>query len=135
MKRIASAVVTPTGPNYTQSIETGGFKLLADETRGAGGQNAGPAPYDLLLAGLGACTAITLKMYADRKGWDIGALKISLTLSKDADGGTFIDRTLQSDAALDDEQWLKLLDIASKTPVTKTLLAGASITTRRAEVA
>jgi len=135
VKRIASALVTSTGPNYTQSIETGGFRFLADETRGAGGQNAGPAPYDLLLAGLGACTAITLKMYADRKGWDIGALKVSLTLSKDADGGTFIDRTLDSDATLDDGQWLKLLDIASKTPVTKTLLAGASITTRRAEVA
>jgi putative redox protein len=74
-------------------------------------------------------------MYADRKGWAIGALKVSLTLSKDTDGRTYIDRTLESDAALDDGQWLKLLDIASKTPVTKTLLAGASITTRRAEVA
>ena len=134
MKRIASAIVTPTGPNYTQSIETGGFTLLADETRGAGGQHAGPAPYEYLLAGLGACTAITLKMYADRKGWAIGALKVSLTLSKDTDGRTYIDRTLESDAALDDGQWLKLLDIASKTPVTKTLLAGASITTRRGEV-
>jgi len=135
MKRIASAVVTPTGPNYAQSIETGGFSLLSDEPLGAGGQNAGATPYGLLLAGLGACTAITLKMYADRKGWDIGAMKVSLTLSKDADGRTFIDRTLDSDARLDGEQWLKLLDIASKTPVTKTLLAGASITTRRAEVA
>ena len=134
MKRIASAVVTPTGPNYTQSIETGGFTLLSDEPQGAGGQNAGATPYGLLLAGLGACTVITLKMYADRKGWDIGTMKISLTLSRDADGKTFIDRTLDSDARLDGEQWLKLLDIASKTPVTKTLLAGPSITTRRAEV-
>ena len=53
MKRIASAVVTPTGPNYAQAVETGGFTLLSDETRGAGGQGAGPAPYGLLLAGLG----------------------------------------------------------------------------------
>lgn len=135
MKRIASATASRTGPNYTQSIETAGFTLLADEPVGGGGQNAGPAPYNLLLASLGACTAITLKMYADRKGWDIGALKVSLTLSRDAEGGTFIDRTLDSDAKLEGEQWLKLLDIASKTPVTKTLLAGASITTRRAEVA
>lgn len=135
MKRIASAIVRPTGPNYTQSIETGGFTLLSDEPQGAGGQNAGPAPYSLLLASLGSCTAITLKMYADRKGWDIGRLKVSLTLSKDDEGGTFIDRTLDSDARLDGEQWLKLLEIASKTPVTKTLLAGVSITTRRAEVA
>jgi len=135
MKRIASAVVTPTGPNYTQSIGTGGFMLLSDEPRGAGGQNAGPTPYDLLLAGLGSCTAITLKMYADRKGWNIGMLMVSLTLSRDAEGGTLIDRTLDSDVTLNDEQWLKLLDIASKTPVTKTLLAGASITTRRSEAA
>ena len=135
MKRIASATVSRTGPNYAQSIETAGFTLLADEPLGGGGQNAGPAPYNLLLASLGACTAITLKMYADRKGWDIGALRVALTLSKDAEGGTFIERTLDSDARLDEAQWLKLLDIASKTPVTKTLLAGASITTRRAEVA
>jgi len=109
--------------------------VAADEPVSAGGRNAGPGPYNLLLASLGACTSITLKMYADRKGWSIGALKISLTLSKDTDGNTFIDRTLASDARLDGEQWLKLLEIASKTPVTKTLLAGASITTRRAEVA
>ena len=133
MKRIASAVVAPTGPNYTQSIETGGFTLLSDEPQGAGGQNAGPGPFNLLLASLGACTAITLKMYADHKGWKIGAMKVVLTLSRDAEGATFIDRTLDSDARLDEEQWLKLIDIAAKTPVTKTLLAGASITTRRAE--
>jgi putative redox protein len=135
LKRIASAIVSRAGPNYTQAIETAGFTLLADEPAFGGGQNAGPAPYNLLLASLGACTAITLKMYADRKGWDIGTLRVSLTLSRDAEGGTFIDRTLDSDAKLEGEQWLKLLDIASKTPVTKTLLAGASITTRRAEVA
>jgi len=135
MKRIASAVVAPTGPNYTQAVETAGFALLSDEPAAAGGQNAGPAPYALLLASLGSCTAITLKMYADRKGWSIGALKVSLTLSRDAEGRTLIERTLDSDARLDGEQWLKLLAIASKTPVTKTLLAGASIKTRRAEVA
>ena len=134
MKRIATAVVRPTGPNYTQLIETGGFTILSDEPRGAGGQNAGATPYGLLLAALGACTAITLKMYADGKGWNIGALEVSLTLSRDEDGRTFIERTLDSDASLHGEQWLKLIDIASKTPVTKTLLAGSSITTRRAEV-
>jgi len=133
MSRIASAVVMPAGPNYTQRVATGGFELSADEPVSSGGRNLGPGPYNLLLASLGACTSITLKMYADRKGWNIGTLRISLTLSKDTDGNTFIDRTLDSDARLDGEQWLKLLDIASKSPVTKTLLAGAKITTRRAE--
>lgn len=133
MNRIASAVVKSTGLNYTQRISTSGFELTADEPVSAGGRNAGPGPYNLLLASLGACTSITLKMYADRKGWNIGALKVALTLSKDTDGNTFIDRTLASDATLDAEQWTKLLDIAGKTPVTKTLLAGAKITTKRAE--
>ena len=131
MKRIASAVVRPTGSNYTQAIETGGFTLAADESRGAGGQNAGPAPYQLLLASLGACTAITLKMYADRKGWAIGALQVALTLAKDDDGATFIERRLSSDVSLDAAQWDKLVEIAGKTPVTRTLLAGAAITTTR----
>lgn len=131
MKRIASAVVRSAGPNYTQAIETAGFKLAADEPLGAGGQNAGPGPYNLLLAGLGACTAITLKMYADRKGWQIGALQVALTLGKDEDGATHIARRLSSDAPLDAAQWDKLVEIAGKTPVTRTLAAGAAITTTR----
>ncbi len=132
MKRIASAVVTRVGPDYAQSITTGGFDLMSDEPVSDGGQNAGPAPYGLVLAGLGSCTAITLQMYAKRKGWDIGRLEVALTLEKDAEGGTSIQRTLRSDAPLTAEQWDKLIDIAGKTPVTKTLIAGAAITTRRA---
>ncbi|HEY8265967.1 MAG TPA: OsmC family protein [Steroidobacteraceae bacterium] len=131
MKRIASATVAPTGPNYTQVIETGGFTLAADESVGAGGQNGGPAPYNLLLAGLGACTAITLKMYADRKGWAIEPLRVALTLHKDEDGNTFIARRLSSHAPLESAQWDRLLEIAGKTPVTKTVSAGATITTTR----
>jgi putative redox protein len=131
MKRLASAVLVPAGPNYAQSIETGGFTLVADEPLGAGGGNAGPAPYNLLLAGLGACTAITLKMYADRKAWSIGALRVALTLYKDDDGNTHIARRLSSDAPLDASQWDRLVEIADKTPVTRTLRAGATITTTR----
>jgi putative redox protein len=131
MKRIASATLAPTGANYAQAIETGGFTLIADEPLAAGGQNAGPGPYNLLLAGLGACTAITLKMYADRKGWQIGSLKVALTLHKDDDGATHIARRLTSDAPLDAAQWDKLVEIAGKTPVTRTLAAGAAITTTR----
>ncbi|HEY5560051.1 MAG TPA: OsmC family protein [Steroidobacteraceae bacterium] len=131
MKRIARAVVTPAGPNYAQDIATGGFELKSDEPVSAGGRNAGPAPYGLVLAGLGSCTAITLKMYADRKGWDIGSLQVALTLDKDADGNAFIGRVLSSDATLSAGQWDKLIEIAGKTPVTRTLSAGARITTTR----
>ena len=130
-KRIASAVVTPAGPNYAQDIATGGFELKSDEPASAGGRNAGPAPYGLVLAGLGSCTAITLKMYADRKGWNIGRMRVALTLDKDAEGNAFIARVLSSDALLSAGQWDKLIEIADKTPVTKTLAAGAEITTTR----
>lgn len=132
MRRIASAVVTPAGPNYTQDIATAGFNLKSDEPVAAGGQNAGPAPYGLVLAGLGSCTTITLKMYADRKGWDIGRLQVALTLDKDADGNAIIGRVLSSDVTLSAEQWDKLIEIAGKSPVTKTLSSGAQITTTRA---
>lgn len=131
MKRIAAAIVTSAGENYVQEIETGGFRLQSDEPLSAGGQNAGPAPYHLVLAGLGSCTTITLKMYADRKGWNIGRMRVVLTLDKDADGNAFIGRVLSSDAPLGGEQWDRLIEIADKTPVTRTLLAGARITTTR----
>lgn len=100
---------------------------MADE--GAGGRDTGPAPYDYLLASLGACTAITLQMYAERKRWDLGDLCVELTLFKDREGETRIERVLHVSAELDDAQWQRLLDIADKTPVTKTLLAGMAITT------
>lgn len=132
MKRIASAVVTRLGPNYAQSITTGGFELVSDEPLAAGGANAGPAPYSLVLAGLGSCTTITLKMYADRKGWDIGTLSVRLTLEKDADGNLIIARTLSTDVALESAQWDRMIEIAGKSPVTKALQAGMSITTARA---
>jgi putative redox protein len=131
-KRIASAVVTPAGPNYAQDIATGGFEFKSDEPVAAGGRDAGPAPYSLLLAGLGSCTTITLKMYADRKGWDIGRMSVALTLDKDAEGRAFIRRVLSTDATLSAAQWEKLIEIADKTPVTKTLAAGAEITTTQA---
>ncbi len=132
MKRIATALVTRIGPDYAQSVTTGGFEFLSDEPVSAGGRNAGPAPYGLVLAALGSCTAITLKMYADRKGWNIGMMQVSLILDKDTDGNIYIARTLATDVALDDAQWDKLIEIAGKTPVTKTLQAGATITAARA---
>lgn len=70
-------------------------------------------------------------MYADRKGWSIGRFRVALTLHKDEEGNTSIARQLSSDAPLDVAQWDKLVEIAEKTPVTRTLRAGATITTTR----
>ena len=131
MKPVAHAEVTSTSFDYEHKIDTAGFRLIADEPIAAGGRNAGPAPYDYLLAALGACTAITLRMYAHKKGWDLGTLTVDLVLSKDRDGNTAIARVLHSSAAMKDEDWQRLLDVAAKTPVTQTLMRGATITTTR----
>lgn len=117
---------------YTTSIEVGGHQLTGDEPPRNGGQDAGPAPYDFILAGLGACTAITLRMYADRKGWPLDAVQVDLHLTRSAPdngGNTLIERTLRFTGALDAEQTGRLADIAERTPVTLTLKAGARIDT------
>lgn len=112
---------------YRTEIEVGGHRLTSDEPPALGGQAAGPAPYDLLLASLGACTAITLRMYADRKDWPLATVEVGLRLSG-APGAMHIDRTLAI-AGLDDTQKTRLADIAERTPVTLTLKAGLPITT------
>lgn len=132
MKSISTAAVKSTDTHYKHLIHTGTHDLVADEPEHAGGKDAGPAPYDYILAGLGACTAITLRMYAEKKGWELGELTVGLNLLKDHDGNTLIERTLHITGTLDDEQWERILDIASKTPVTKTLASGSQITTQRA---
>lgn len=129
MKAIASAGVTSTSTPYRQDIRTGHHTLVADEPPDHGGQDAGPAPYDLLLAALGACTSITLEMYAAKKGWRLGQLRVDLTFFKNREGESRIERVLHVTEPLDGEQWARLLDVAGKTPVTKTLLGGTTITT------
>ncbi len=129
MKEIAHASVRNCRPAYRQEMNAGGFAMLSDEPVNAGGQGVGPAPYDYILAGLGSCTSITLQMYADRKGWLLDDLRVELTLSKDEQGDTHIERTVSCKNTLMPEQWEKLLDIAGKTPVTRTMLAGAKIST------
>lgn len=118
---------------YRVEIKAGAHPLVADEGPELGGQDAGPAPYDLLLAGLGACTSITLKMYAERKGWNLKALRVDLKLRREPDK-THIHRTLHVEGELDAEQRARLADIAERTPVTLTLKAGAEILTELAPV-
>jgi putative redox protein len=129
MKAIASAGVTSTSVAYRQDIRTGNHTLVADEPPEHGGRDAGPAPYDLLLAALGACTSITPEMYAAKKGWRLGQLRVDLTFFKNKEGESRIERVLRVTEPLDEEQWRRLIDVAGKTPVTKTLLGGTPITT------
>ncbi len=129
MKAIATAGVTSSSVAYRQDIRTGNHTLVADEPPDHGGQDAGPAPYDLLLAALGACTSITLEMYAAKKGWRLGQLRVDLTFFKNREGESRIERVLHVTEPLDEEQWARLIDVAGKTPVTRTLLGGTPIST------
>ena len=114
---------------YRTDISVGGRDLVADEPVALGGQDAGFAPYDLLLAGLGACTAITLRMYADRKGWPLESVDVALRLHGTEERR--IERTLTI-TGLDADQNARMADIAERTPVTLTLKAGLPIDTRLA---
>ena len=114
---------------YRTEISVGGHAIVADEPPALGGGGVGPAPYDLLLASLGACTAITLRMYADRKGWPLESVDVALRLHGKEERR--IDRVLTI-AGLDAEQRQRLADIAERTPVTLTLKSGLPIDTRLA---
>src|SRR5579862_3534400 len=125
---LASAHLDSGTAPFAQRIRVGHHELIADEPPAQGGADAGPAPYALLLAALAACTSITLRMYADRKGWTLGAVHVDLSIDRRGDVET-ITRTIRLAAALTDEQRARLAEIAEKTPVTKTLRRGTAIET------
>ena len=126
---LANTTVSSEG-GYAQRITTaGGHQLASDEPERRGGTNTGAAPFDLMLSSLGACTAITLRMYADRKEWPLGAIDIKLRLVKEGDAPMHIERKITLGEAINSEQQTKLLEIADKTPVTKALAPGVPIQT------
>jgi putative redox protein len=116
--------------HFAQQIVSGHHRLTADEPAARGGGDSGASPYELLLGSLGACTSITLRMYAGRKGWELG--KITVGLRYTAGSGEqkgHIDRRLSFSKPLTEEQVRRLLEIAEKTPVTLTLKSGVAIET------
>ena len=116
-------------PNYRQSVRCGRHEMLADERPVRGGADAGPMPFEYLLAGLGACTSITLRMYAERKGWNIGAVAVSLALRQGKEGARSIERRVTLSAALSAEQQEKLSEVCEKTPVTLAVKSGLAVRT------
>lgn len=114
---------------YAQEIRARRHALSADEFGIPGASDAGPTPVELLLSGLGACTAITLRMYAERKGWELGEIQVDLRLVEEA-GARRIERRIRFGAELDDEQRRRLVEIAEKTPVTRMVREGVGMETR-----
>ena len=106
---------------YTQHIQSGAHRLAADEPVSIGGLDLGPAPYDLLLASLGACTTMTLRMYANQKKWALTQVRVTLTHQKREDRADLITRDIKLEGNLDETQRQRLLEIANKCPVHRTL--------------
>src|SRR4051812_7255488 len=129
---------------FQQAVSIGPHRLLADEPVAVGGQDSGPGPYDLLLAGLGACTSMTMRLYAERKSLPLERVIVTLTQSKihaehcaecDTKIGMLdqIERTIAMEGALDAGQRQKLMEIADKCPVHRTLTSEIHIITRAAD--
>jgi putative redox protein len=129
--RMAQVQIVSDGPRYRHQIRSGTHQLSADEPLALGGQGAGFAPFDLYLASLSACTAITLRMYAEKKGWDLGEFRAELASSRNDAGKLVVHRVLHASGALSDAQWARLLDVVERTPVTLVMREGAVITSER----
>jgi len=126
---MTTAHLNSVGPPYEQAIRVGGHALIADEGPGLGGQDKGAPPYGYLMAGLAACTSITLQMYAARKGWDLGEIDVDAKFVKDGDDER-VERVVRLAPHVTAEQRARLAEIVEKTPVTKTLKRALTIATR-----
>jgi putative redox protein len=129
---------------FQQTVSIGPHHLIADEPVAVGGEDTGPGPYDYLLAGLGACTSMTMRLYADRKSLPLDRVTVTLKHSKiyardceecETREGMLdqIDRVIYMDGALDPDQRKRLMEIADKCPVHRTLESEIRILTRPAD--
>lgn len=120
------------GGPFAQDVEVAGHHLRADEGVEKGGEDTGAAPHELLLAALGTCTAMTLKAYAQRKGWPVRDVQVRLT-GTTGDGGLVITKQVTIDGDLDADQRQRMMEIADKCPVHRSL--SNPITIKSTEVA
>ena len=138
---IRNVVVRGSAAGFAQEIVAGPHRMAADEPVSVGGTDTGPTPYDFLLAALGACTSITVGMYARRKGWPLEEVTVNLRHSKihasdcaecETKEGLLdrIERDIHFGGSLTNEQRSKLLEIANKCPVHRTLTSEIVIKTR-----
>ncbi len=138
---IRSVVVRGSAARFAQEIVAGPHRTAADEPVSVGGTDTGPSPYDLLLAALGTCTSMTVGMYARRKGWPLEEVTVNLRHANihasdcaecETKEGMLdrIERDIHFAGSLTNEQRSKLLEIANKCPVHRTLMSEIVIKTR-----
>lgn len=138
-------VVARTGVGFRTEINADGHPLTADEPKSVGGDDAGPSPYGLLSAALAACSTMTLRMYADRKGWPLESVTITVSHGKihaddcgdcETTAGRIdrFDKTVELEGPLDEAQRERLLEIADRCPVHKTLHSEVLIETKAVPV-
>ncbi len=114
--------------HYKTELMTSGHQTIVDEPEELGGTNLGPAPGELLMISLASCTAITLRMYADRKKWNVEKIRVEVAFEK-AQYKTIFKREISFEGDLDDDQRARLLQIANSCPVHKTLTKPIEIET------
>ncbi len=120
------------GGVYTQDVLARGHKIYADEPEALGGADLGMAPFEFMCAGLGACTNITLRMYAQRKQWPVSHIEVDVAYKKSGMGADMKDvfiRKITIEGALDEKQMQRMLYIAGKCPVHKVLEAKSEVRT------
>jgi putative redox protein len=116
------AIARRDGGKLKQQVEIRDHRITADEPRDEGGEDAGPSPQELLAASLASCTAITMEMYANRKGWDIGEVVVDVDYEPAQRGSpTRFTMDVQLPKELPEAQREKLMQIAAKCPVHRTL--------------
>jgi len=115
--------------HFRTELIASGKTVIADEPEELGGTNSGPAPGEFLMISLASCTAITLRMYADRKKWDVSKIKVEVASEK-VDNKTYFNREISLEGNLDEDQLHRLLQIANACPVHKVLTNPIEISTR-----
>lgn len=125
-----NAHIKETGESvFAVDINVSGHAIKGDEPVEAGGANLGPAPYDLLLAALGECTAMTVRWYAKQKDWPLEKVEVKISHQKIDKVDNFEKEVIVHGANLSDEQRQKLIEIAAKCPVQRTLEGKVEIRT------
>jgi putative redox protein len=120
-KTIHAHVIETGESTYSVAIEVSGHSLKGDESADSGGKNLGPAPYDVLLAALGECTAMTVRWYAVQQKWPLEKVEVKLTHHKENKTDIFTKEVLVYGSSLSEEQHRKLIEVAGKCPVQRTL--------------